>query len=208
MIAPPATWIDAVVVAQPAERRHRPREQSCREHERHREPERVDGEERRSLERGVGRAGEDEDRRQDGADARRRADREGATQENAGATPARLLQETGTDEPLGPRKQPHEREAEDDEHEPRDALEQELVAEDPTTDERRADPEQHEERREPEDERHAARDHAPRRARLPEPVGVDGRDRGEIRRDERQDARREERDHAREERDRNRRPAH
>ena len=71
--------------------------------------------------------------------------------------PPRFLQEAGADEPLGPRKQAHEREPEYHQDEAGDALEQELVAEDAAADERGADAEQHEERREAEDERDAAR---------------------------------------------------
>ncbi len=88
------------------------------------------------------------------------------------------------------------------------ALEQELVAEDPTADECRADTEEDEERREAEDERHASGDHAPRIAPLSELIRIDCRHRREVRRHEWKDARSEERDHPREERDRNRRPAH
>ena len=116
------------VVAQPAERPHRAREDRPGEDERDREPERVAGEQERSLQRGVGGAGEHEDRRQHGADARRRADRERAAEQHARAAAPRALHEPGTDEPLGPRQQAHEREPEDDEDEPCDPLEQELVA--------------------------------------------------------------------------------
>ena len=178
------------------------------EHERDGEPERVDGEERGALEHRVRRAREHEDRGEHRADARRGADGERAAEQHARPAPPRFLHETGSDEALGPRQEAHEREPEHHQDEARDPLEQELIAEDPSADQRRADSEQHEERREADDERHAARDDPARGPRLSEPIGVDGRDRREVRGDERQHARREERDHPGEERDRDRRPAH
>ena len=208
MIAPPPTWIDAVVVAQPAERGHRSREERGGEDERHRQPERVHAEERRPLERRVRRAGEDEDRSEHRPDARRGADGERAAEQDARAAASRLLQQPGSDEALRPRQQPHEREPEHDEDEARDALEEELVAEDATADERSTDAEENEEGREAEDERNAPPDHTPSVPGLAELVGVDRRDGREVGRHERQHARREKRDHPGEERDRDRRPAH
>ena len=117
------------MIPEPTERPHRPREDRTREHEGDREAERVTREQERSLEHGVRRSGEHEDRGEHRADARRRADREGAAEQHARAAASRALHEAGADEPLGPGQQAHEGEPEDDEDEPGDLLEQELVAE-------------------------------------------------------------------------------
>ena len=53
--------------------------------------------------------------------------RERAAEQEAGAAPPRVLDEPGSEQPLRPRQQAHEREAEDDQDEAGDLLEQELV---------------------------------------------------------------------------------
>ena len=178
------------------------------EHERNGEPERVHAEQQAALDRRVRGAGQHEDRGEDRADAGRRAHGERAAEQHPRAPAACTLQQTGTDESLRPGQQPHEGEAEDDEDEPGDSLEQELVAEEPAADERGADAEHHEDGREAEDERNARDDDATRGPGLAEPVRVDSGDRRQIAGDEREHARREERDEAREERDGDRAEIH
>ena len=92
---------------------------------------------------------------------------ERAAEEEPRAARPRALDEAGADEPLGPRQQPHEGETEDDEHEARDLLEQELVAEEAVAEERGADAERDEDRREAEDERDARDDDPPGHPRPP-----------------------------------------
>jgi len=72
-----------VVVAQPPERAHRAGEDRSRENERDREPERIEPEQHRCLKQGVCRPSEHEDRREDRADAGRRADGERAAEQYA-----------------------------------------------------------------------------------------------------------------------------
>ena len=126
---------------------------------------------------------------------------EGAPEQEAGAAPPRVLDEAGAEQPLRPRQQAHEREAEDDQDEAGDLLHQELVLREREPDRGRTGAEQDEDGHEPGDERDAGADDAPRRARLAQPLGLDGGDRGEVAGDERQDARREKRDEAGAERD-------
>ena len=112
------------------------------------------------------------------------------------------MQQAGSDEPLGPRQQPHEGEPEDDEHEAGDALEQELVAEEAVAHELGADAEQDEDGGEPEHEGDARHHHPPGRALLPEPFRLDGGHRRQVAGHEWEHARCQEGDEAREERDR------
>ena len=169
------------------------------EHERDREPERVDGEQRRALRATVS------DEPASTRIAASTGPMHGAAH-TANAPPSSTREprprapcdEPGADEPLGPRQEAHEREPEHDEHEARDLLEQELVAEE------------------------AAADAAPRRRRAatktavkprtngmlamttrravpgsPSRSALDRRDGREVAGHERQHARREERDEAR-----------
>ena len=116
--------------------------------------------------------------------------------------------EPRAEQALGPGQEPHEREPEHDQDEPRDLLEQELVGEETAADEGGTHPEQHEDRREAEDEGNARHDHTSGVSRLPQPVRVDGRDRREIPRDEREHARSQERNESGQERDRDRGEIH
>ena len=101
----------------------------------------------------------------------------------------------------GQGSRPMKAKSEDDEDEPGDLLEQELVAEDPAADELGADAERDEDGREADHERDA-REHDPsRRPALVEPVRLDGGDGREIARHERQHARGKERDESRDQRD-------
>ena len=127
----------------------------------------------------------------------RRADRERTAEQHARAAASGALHEAGADEPLGPRQQAHEGEAEDDEDESCHPLEQELVVEEAGPDELGADAEGDEDGREAEHERDAREHDPPRRPALAEPVRLDGGDGREIARHERQHARGEERDEAR-----------
>src|SRR5438132_1421822 len=80
-----------------------------REDERCAEPERVrEQEDDAAHDRPAG-AGEHEDRGQHGADARCRADREGAAEERRRAAPARTQEQPRCDGPLRPRQQADER---------------------------------------------------------------------------------------------------
>ena len=88
-------------------------------------------------------------------------------------------------EPLRPGQQPHEREAEHDQDEAGDLLHQELVLREREPDRGGTGAEKDEDGHEPADERQARADDAARRARLAQPLGLDGRDRGEVARDER-----------------------
>jgi hypothetical protein len=117
------------------------------------------------------------------------------------------LHEPRAEQALGPREQPHEREPEDHEDEPRDPFQQELVGEETAANEPGAHAEQDEDRREAEHERDAGRDDPPRRSRLAEAVRVDRRHRREVAGDEREHAGSEERDEAGDECDRDRRRA-
>ncbi len=84
---------------------------------------------------------------ENGPDARCRAHGERTAEQDARAAAARSLEQPCPYEPLGPWEKPHECEAEHDEDEPRDLLEQELVVEQASPDERGADAERDEERR-------------------------------------------------------------
>ena len=117
------------------------------------------------------------------------------------AATAGALEQPGADQPLGPRQQPHEGEAEDDEHEAGDLLEEELVVDERAADERGGGAEQDEHGGEAGDERDARRDHPPRRPRLAEPVGLDRRDGREVAGNEREHARGEEGEEPGDERD-------
>ena len=180
------------MVAQPPESAHRLCEQRSRKNEGNREPERVTGEEKCTLEDSAGRAREDEGRCQYWSDARGGTNGERASEQQPRASAPRALYEAGADKSLRPGQQAHEREPEDDEHEARDALEQKLVPEEPCSKELRPDPETHEHRGEPEHERDA-REHNPASgAAFAKPFSLDGRHRRQIAGDERQDARGEE----------------
>ena len=109
-----------IVVPQPAKRRHRAREEGRGEDERDGKAERVHAEQRRALERRVGRSGEDEDGGENRPDARCSADGERPAEEDARPASPGLLEQAGSDEALGPGQQAHEREPEHDEDEPRD----------------------------------------------------------------------------------------
>ena len=155
------------MVAQPAERAHRPCEEGPREDERDRKPQRV----RRRAGRRPG-SRRPTSRRAPGC-PRARARCTGAAQ-TAKAPPRATRDprqrapgsEPAPTQPLGPRQQPHECEPEHDEHEAGDPLEQELVLEQAPADERGPHAEQDEDGREAEHERDA-RDHdPPGRARL------------------------------------------
>ena len=67
--------------------------------------------------------GEDERGDEDRRDARRRAHREGAAEQDVRAAVARADEQARRDETLRHRQQVREREADDDEHEPGDLLE-------------------------------------------------------------------------------------
>ena len=74
---------DDVVVAHPTEHRHRPCERDPREQEGEAEPGRVGDEQERPAHHGARIRSEDEDAGEHRADARRRADRESASEQNA-----------------------------------------------------------------------------------------------------------------------------
>ena len=124
----PADDLDVVVVvAEPAERSHRGREHDARHDERDGEPERVREQQQRSLRDRARVAGEHERRREDRADARRRAGRRRprrAARASRGRAPRRAGPARRT---LGQRQEVREREPEDDEHEAGDLLERALA---------------------------------------------------------------------------------
>ncbi len=120
----------------------------------------------------------------------------------------RALDQPRAEQALGPGQEPHEGEPEHHQDEPRDLLEQELVGEETAADEGGTHPEQHEDRGEAEDEGNARNDHTSGVSRLPQPVRIDGRDRGEIPRDERKHTRSQERNESGQECDRDRREIH
>ena len=92
-----------VVVAHPAERAHRACERDPGEEKSDADPERVREEQHRATEHRARTACEHEHRRQDRADARRRADREGGPEQRARLTPACVAEKTGPDDALRPR---------------------------------------------------------------------------------------------------------
>ena len=128
------------------------------------------------------------------------ADRECAAEQRVRPAAPGVLQQAGRHRALRPRQQPDEREPDHDQHEAGD-LDLRLLV-DRAADRGGAGAEQHEDGREAEDERDA-RDHdPPADAALAEPVDLDGGDRREIARQQRQHARRDHRHETREERDR------
>ena len=156
------------MVAEPAERAHRAGEERASEHERDRQPERVDREEQGALEHRVRSTREHEDRREHRTDAGRGADREGAAEEEAGAAALRSLQQPGAEQPLGHGSSPMNAKPTTTSTKPAIFSSRNWSWKSAAAHERGAHAEQDEDRREAEDERDARDDDAPRRAGLPE----------------------------------------
>ena len=189
-----------VVVAQPAERAHRPHEGDGCEDERERQPGGVRGEDRGALQDLLGASRQHQHRREDGADARRGTHRKGGPEQDARAAPPRPGQKARRDEPLGPGQESEERKPEDDEHEPGE-LGATVRVED-AADGCSSRAEDDEDRREAEDERNARARHSPPDSGLAEPVGLDGRHGRQVAGHERQDAGRDDRQQPSDERER------
>ena len=166
------------MVAQPAEERHPADEEHRDEQKGEAEPGRVRGQPGRAAQHRVGVARRRERTAQERPDAWGRADREGATEQHARATPARAVQETAGDEAIRAREQTEERETGDDEDEAGDRPLRAVRQRARDQARRRAERDEHD--REPRDERETRDCNAAPHSRIAKPLRVDGGDGGEI----------------------------